>query len=260
MRRKVGQFFAFASVFAIVLLLVPGVVFADAPSGILVTNLFNENFGFTVSQLQVMPKTTVNSDLYCYGALVTSGNWTGVELSYLLDQAQLTPEVASLQFSASDGYQVAIPMDVARQTQVILAYEKDGQPLSEGLRLVLPGANGASWISMITTIVMSTSGAEYPEAATAGGGAISSFDKADLPTPIPNIVTVKPEPSVAPSPTTTDVSPSPSATLQPNPTVVSQDSSGNGSDFSIWIVYAVVIIVLLGLSGGYFVYSCKCRR
>jgi hypothetical protein len=40
---------------------------------------------------------------------------------------------------------------IARQ-DVIIAYELKGESLNEKLRLVLPGENGQSWISMITVI------------------------------------------------------------------------------------------------------------
>ena len=115
-----------------------------------------------------MPKTVVYAELYCDGALTTYGNWSGVLLSYLLTQAQATPEVGSIQFVASDGYRVAIPINLAMEPQIIIAYEKDGQPLTEGLRLILPGANGAAWIAKITSITMSTSGADDPESVSVG--------------------------------------------------------------------------------------------
>jgi DMSO/TMAO reductase YedYZ molybdopterin-dependent catalytic subunit len=135
---------------------------ADTVTGLQVTNLSGTEFNFTYDQLLAMPQTSTVATLYCYGNIVTSGNWTGVSLSYLLTQAQMTPSVGSVEFTATDGYHVSIPIDLALQPEIIIAYEKDGQPLSEGLRLVLPGANGAAWISMINSITMSTSGADYP--------------------------------------------------------------------------------------------------
>ena len=101
-----------------------------------------------------MPESTVSAALYCYGSLVTSGNWGGVSLSYLLQQAGMDPSVSSIDFRAQDGYTVQIPLQVAMQPSVIIAYENDGSPLSEGLRLVVPGANGNIWITLITSITM----------------------------------------------------------------------------------------------------------
>ncbi len=39
---------------------------------------------------------------------------------------------------------------------VIIAYELDGNPLKENLRLVLPGTSGNLWISMIASITLSS--------------------------------------------------------------------------------------------------------
>jgi DMSO/TMAO reductase YedYZ molybdopterin-dependent catalytic subunit len=128
-----------------------------------ITNLTGASFNFSYAQLLEMPKTVEFACLYCYGALLTYGNWGGVNLSNLLTQAQLSPEVFSIQFLSSDGYKVAIPIDLAMQSQIIIAYERDEQPLPEGLRLIVPGANGAVWIAQITSISMSTLAADYPE-------------------------------------------------------------------------------------------------
>lgn len=150
----------------LVLLLLPlnpiGSALADTAPSLAIVNLSGDSYVFSYDQLYAMPKTTVDAELYCEGALVTYGNWSGVLLSYLLTQAQAAPGVGSIQFTASDGYSVVIPISLAMQPQIIIAYEKDGQPLAEGLRLIIPDANGGAWISMITSITMSTSGADNP--------------------------------------------------------------------------------------------------
>ena len=154
---------------AITLLLIATTPSATAANGDLqITNVSGAQFIFTYDQLLAMPKADSSAELLCYGDLVTTGNWGGVQLSYLLAQANLTQEVGSVQFLASDGYKVTIPIDLALQPQVILAYEKDSQTLSEGYRLVLPELNGAAWIAQITSLSMLASGANYPEVASAG--------------------------------------------------------------------------------------------
>ncbi len=107
----------------------------------------------SLADLAAMPQTTVYADLNCYGALVTSGNWGGVSLSYLLQKVGINhPE--SVVVKASDGYSYAIPLETAFREDVIIAYQKDGQPLSEVLRLVIPGANGDMWVAQITQIML----------------------------------------------------------------------------------------------------------
>jgi hypothetical protein len=79
------------------------------------------------SELVAMLRTTVNADLYCVDSLIDHGNWTVVKLGSVLEKAEL-------------------------QTDVIIAYEKDGSSLPEVTRLVIPNANGDEWISKITQI------------------------------------------------------------------------------------------------------------
>ena len=152
-----------------------------------ITNRAGTSLTLTSSQLQAMLKTTVNADLYCDGSLVATGNWSGIQLSYLLSQTQVTPEIQSLQFDASDGYRIFIPIALATDPQIIIAYELNGKPLTEGLRLVLPGLNGAAWIAMITTITTSTETADYPLGLSVGvptTSLVPTLDRTQL-TPAP---------------------------------------------------------------------------
>jgi DMSO/TMAO reductase YedYZ molybdopterin-dependent catalytic subunit len=162
-----------------------------------ITNLSGTRYGFTYTQLFAMPKTIVNADLYCDGALVDHGNWSGVLLSYLLTQTQASPEIGSIQFAASDGYQVAIPIDLAMQPQIIIAYEKDGQLLAEGLRLIIPDTNGASWIAKIASITMSTSAVDYPHAISVGNpkSVTPTRIPANQPSPSKQQASMQPQPS-----------------------------------------------------------------
>jgi DMSO/TMAO reductase YedYZ molybdopterin-dependent catalytic subunit len=121
----------------------------------------------TYDQLLAFPKTTVNAEIYCYGIPITGGTWGGVMLSELLNQTGVEPGVVSLSFAAQDGYKVNIPITDALRSDVILAYEKDGNPLTEILRLVIPYANGNMWINMVTSITMSSSAATLDPAQIA---------------------------------------------------------------------------------------------
>lgn len=109
----------------------------------------------TLEELAAMPQTTVNADLYCYSSLVTSGNWTGVQLSLLLETAGYNEQAMSVEFYATDGYTISILITEALREDVIIAYKKDGQLLPETLRLVIPDANGILWISMIYQLTLS---------------------------------------------------------------------------------------------------------
>ena len=133
-------------------------------SDLQVTNLAGETYNFTRSQILAMPKTAVSASLYCYGFLMASGSWSGVRLSYLLQQTGADyANASSIDFVASDGYQMSVPIEAAFREDVIVSYEMDGKSLSEGFRLVIPEANGNTWIAMITTISMVDGAGVVPE-------------------------------------------------------------------------------------------------
>lgn len=113
----------------------------------------------TYGELFSMPRTTEYAELNCYGLPVDHGNWTGVRLIFILEKAAISQQAGAIKFYASDGYSTALDISIAMREDVIIAYEKDGNPLPEKTRLVIPSANGADWISMITEIeVLSPSG------------------------------------------------------------------------------------------------------
>jgi DMSO/TMAO reductase YedYZ molybdopterin-dependent catalytic subunit len=202
MKKKYLTHIPLATIFALLLVTPLGSAIADDATNLEITNLSGASYDFTYAQLLAMPKTVVGADLYCDGALVTYGNWGGVLLSYLLTQAQVTSEVCSIHFAASDGYAVAIPIDLAMQPQIIIAHEREGQPLAERLRLIIPEANGGAWIAMITHITMSTSGTDYPPPISVGGigggkenSPVPTQNSAPQPSPYQQEVTVQPKPS-----------------------------------------------------------------
>lgn len=117
------------------------------------SNGLNNSVGFSMDDIYAMPKTSVYSDLSCYGRLIESGYWGGVSLRVLLAQAGYTEQKANLQFLASDGYSTSLTLsDDTSQDNVIVAYELEGSPLPEILRLAIPNANGEAWVSKITSI------------------------------------------------------------------------------------------------------------
>ncbi len=195
-----------------------------------------------------MPKTEVSADLYCDGALLTHGNWGGVPLNYLLNQGQLTSEVCSIQFTASDGYSVAIPIDLAIEPQIIIAYELNGQPLAEGLRLVLPDANGAAWISKITSITMSASGAAYPQAITVGITSANNMPTAEptpKPSPIQQETPLQPQPSVPETASPSIQQATPTNVPQPNATATNSPVSNQSLDLQPSVYLIVVACAIL---------------
>ena len=173
MKRTIAQTCLFLALTAILIITPTANVSAASPDSTLqISNLSGTTITVTYANLLTMPKTTVSADLYCYGALLTSGDWGGVKLSDLLDLVGLDSSVGSIRFTAQDGYAAGIPIETAMRSDVIVAYEENGVPLAEGLRLVIPGANGNIWIAQITSISMSTA-ALYDSQGQPGNSATS---------------------------------------------------------------------------------------
>ncbi len=213
-----------------------------------ITTLSGTTTNLTFDDLLALPKITVTSDLYCYGNIVAGGDWQGARLSDILNQAGIEPSVLSIDFRAKDGYSVSMPINMAMRQDIIGAYQLNGSPLPETLRLVVPGANGNSWISLIASISMSDSPLDQ-----------SISTPVSLPAYVPN-QSSSTSATVQPSQVETQIQP-PTNTSNKNPTTeptmppanVTQPPSGQkvagqyGSIPSVGVVYILVISAVVGL-------------
>jgi DMSO/TMAO reductase YedYZ molybdopterin-dependent catalytic subunit len=180
----------------------------DSPWDLQISNLA-EVSTLTFNELLEMPKTSVYGAIYCYGTLINSGEWTGVRLSDILARIGTDNTVRSINFVAKDGYVISISAETAIQPDVIIAYEKDNEPLSETYRLVVPWANGNIWIAMIDKIETSTTNvdAQLPQTDLMPGSERTAERIAEEPTNQPSVTPTPqastPQPSQKPSPTPT---------------------------------------------------------
>jgi DMSO/TMAO reductase YedYZ molybdopterin-dependent catalytic subunit len=120
-----------------------------------ITGLVQNPLTLTLTNLTTMPATSIEANIYCVdfpSQMVTGGMWTGVKLSYLLGEAVVLPSAIKVAFYAADGYSTDLDLQTANRQDVILAYQKDGEPLYETLRLVVPGKWGYKWISQVNSI------------------------------------------------------------------------------------------------------------
>jgi hypothetical protein len=247
-----------AILIGLLLTTITGSVIAESTSTLEITNLSGARISLSQEELESMPTTTVYAELYCDGSLATSGNWTGIQLSDLLIKAQQAPEVSSIQFTASDGYKVNIPIELAIQPQTIIAYQKDGQPLIEGLRLILVGTNGGAWISLITTITMSSSWVDYPLSVNVGAGKISDLASAQSAqsSPIPRTVSPQ-QPSTPKDSSSIQVSSPTNFTGSNQPISKPQLSSDVGISLDALIYGAVAIVLMIIVSAVVLTYKRK---
>ena len=200
----------------------------------------------TYDALFAIPKTTVSANLLCYGLPITEGDWGGVKLSDLLTQASEDPAVTSVDFAASDGYKVSIPIETAMQQNVIIAYELNGVSLSEGLRLVIPDANGNLWISMITSISMNNSPISQGVSGNSEPEPIGQYQSS-------NNITVQPsqqQSHVQPQPTASSDKTTVEPTTAPtNITVPQSEQKVSSSPIeTVYLVMLGVIVVVVAVS------------
>ena len=184
------------------ILLINFIPTAIASSTVEVTNLSSDTYIFTYQQFAEMPQTTIFAELFCYGSLVASKDWNGVQLSYLLTQTNVSSEVRSIQFTASDHYTVTIPIQLALAPDTIIAYHYEGEQITD-LRLVLPGINGASWISQIVSINMGNNDVGPPAAASgtgASGSLVQYIIENSFPPPVPTFAPIQTQPTPKPMP------------------------------------------------------------
>ena len=120
---------------------------------------------FTISQLQALQSTTIQVTLTSSSRAEDNGvfNYTGISLNSLLAQANIQANATSIYVQASDGYGTTLTIQEANNPDTIIAYQKDGSPLTllkndgEGpLRLIIGSDQYAQrWIRGAVAIIVS---------------------------------------------------------------------------------------------------------
>lgn len=118
-----------------------------------INGLVNTPITIDLEDLKSMPSVTLTSDLTCVsGEWLGTHNWTGVRLNYLLNLTGIQDSAIKVAFSATDGYKTDLSIDDVKRDDVLVAYLKDGAPMPEKTKLVVPGMWGYKWISGIERI------------------------------------------------------------------------------------------------------------
>jgi len=139
---------------------------ASTPVGtIQIKGNVNNPMNITLSQLKTYTAETIQATLTSSGSPSENGvyNYTGVLLSTLLQQAHVSPNATSVYIQASDGYGTTISMQDAMNQSTIIAYAKDGSPLTplksggEGPARLIIGTDQYSqrWVMGVVSIQVS---------------------------------------------------------------------------------------------------------
>jgi DMSO/TMAO reductase YedYZ molybdopterin-dependent catalytic subunit len=115
-------------------------------------------------QIKAMPSVEEYVTLECIsnkigGELISTALWKGVRLSYLLNEAEIKPNVKYVVFRCVDGYDVGIPIERSQMEGTILAYDMNKSPLTSKhgfpVRAIVPGLYGMmnpKWITEIELV------------------------------------------------------------------------------------------------------------
>jgi len=218
-----------------------------------VAGLVENPLNLSWTEIVAMPKSTVNAALVCVdfpGKIVMQGNWTGIKLRTLLEEAKPLPSAIKVAFFAADGYSTDLTVETAMRDNIILAYEKDGAPLNDS-RLVVPDKWGYKWISQLTRIELVDfnflgrwESAGYSDEADVGSGGGPSLR--DLGPSFPFSPTPPPATSPSPSPTQPPIT-SPAPLDQHTPTPEPSEGMSIPTEAVYTIVASVVAVVLVAV-------------
>jgi len=135
---------------------------AGTEGSILIRGAVANSGNFSYSQLEAFTHVTVSVTLSSSSHAADNGvfNYTGVPFSVVLEEAHVSANATSVYVQATDGYGTTISMQDAQEANTILAYQKNGSPLStlsaggEGpLRLIIGDDQYAQrWVRGVSVI------------------------------------------------------------------------------------------------------------
>ena len=98
-----------------------------------IKGLVDQPLTLSYDDIVAMKPTSLTRDVQCVtGWRVHDVMWKGVRLGDVLDLAGVQPEARALRFTSFDGaYSESLTLEQARRRDVIVAYELEGDPLSD---------------------------------------------------------------------------------------------------------------------------------
>jgi DMSO/TMAO reductase YedYZ molybdopterin-dependent catalytic subunit len=121
-----------------------------------VDGLIEKPLSLTYQDILDYPSVTAIGVINCPGFFVDTGEWTGVPVRTLLDEAVVKSGATQLIFHALDGYNRSLSLEHIDKFDVFLAYIVNGQtlPREHGypLRVVDKGSDGSAWTKWVQNI------------------------------------------------------------------------------------------------------------
>lgn len=119
----------------------------------------NNPFSLNMADIQQMPLTSMTIRHVCVEGWAAIVQWGGVRLRELIHLAQPKANVRYVYFKSADGYYESWDLASAAHPQTLMAYQKNGGPLSVGngapIRLASPiklGYKQSKWVTRITLV------------------------------------------------------------------------------------------------------------
>ncbi len=124
-----------------------------------VTGKVMHPLSLSYEQILKYPSLTETVLLICPGFFSNNGRWTGVNLTSLVQEAQVKKEAQYIDINGVHGKGVRIPIKKLNQKKIFLAYRVNGETLPQKhgfpLRLVYEDAYGYDWVKYVDEIVIS---------------------------------------------------------------------------------------------------------
>lgn len=121
-----------------------------------VDGLVENPMNLTYDNITSFPIVSDVVTLKCVAGPQGTANWTGVKMKAILDIVGLKEDAMEVVFYGADGYSSSLTISDATSSDVILAFEMNGEtlPVDHGypVRLVVPGKYGYKWVKWIDHI------------------------------------------------------------------------------------------------------------
>jgi len=136
----------------------PVPAFDPADYRLVIDGMVEQPLTLTYDELRGLPAVRQVSDFHCVeGWGVNDVQWDGVRLQSIIDRVRPTKTAEYITFHSLGGvYRDSLTMHQARLPDVLIAYDMDGEPLSEKhglpLRLIMPrmfGYKGPKWLTRV---------------------------------------------------------------------------------------------------------------